>query len=337
MAVPVFLPITNYIYIGERYFNSLKVFLLGSLLSVLIYALAVAGLKLVINHIIALYPEVQHTKQRMLVMLIVVSILSIFIVTAATYIYGLFPLFGTKADLATIGAMVVVAITFDVIFCTVLGVSYLYKQWQNNQQEQEQLKKQSLQLQFNTLKDQVNPGFLFGSLESLTTLIGKNTPEAEKFVDELAKVYRYVLRANKEKLSSLEAELNFLDSYLYLLSNRYEHAILVEVNGLQGQQQKCLPSLSLQRLLDFTLQLAEISMERPLTISIQLKDAERLVYGAKFSPLPGLQPADSRDLSCLQKGYELFGNAPVVKLEHGGNLLAELPLLSQQASLTVHL
>src|SRR4029079_14509846 len=108
------------------------------------------------------------------------------------------------------------------IFCNLLAtslneVSAFVEKWRQVVDEAEQLKKETLQSQLEGLKGQVNPHFLFNSLNSLSSLITDEPEKAEKFLDEMSKVYRYMLRNNEDGLTTLEAEMEFIRSYFHML------------------------------------------------------------------------------------------------------------------------
>ena len=85
-----------------------------------------------------------------------------------------------------------------------------------------------MQSQLEGLKDQVNPHFLFNSLNSLSSLISEDPEKAEKFLDEMSKVYRYLLRTNEEGLTTLESEMQFIQSYFHMLKTRYGDGLDME-------------------------------------------------------------------------------------------------------------
>jgi len=87
-----------------------------------------------------------------------------------------------------------------------------------------------MQSQLLGLKSQINPHFLFNSLNSLSSLINEDEQEAEVFLDEMSKVYRYLLRSNDEELVTLQTELDFIRSYFYLLKTRLGRALELRIN-----------------------------------------------------------------------------------------------------------
>src|SRR5690349_1799179 len=134
--------------------------------------------------------------------------------------------------------------------------------------EKEELKKAHLQSQLDSLKTQVNPHFLFNSINTVISLIPTAPAKAEAFLIELSSVYRYLLQANEKQLTTLQQELQFAHSYFHLMKTRFGDAIrlniLVDEKWLPYQ----LPSLTLQLLLENAVKHNVVSHTRPLTITL---------------------------------------------------------------------
>jgi sensor histidine kinase YesM len=120
------------------------------------------------------------------------------------------------------------------------------------------------------LKSQINPHFLFNSLNSLSSLIDESSEDAEKFLDEMTKVYRYMLR-NEELLVPLEKEMQFIRSYYALLKARYGNGIQLEIDINEACWQALLPPLSLQVIIENAFTQNIVAKNTPLKISSVLK------------------------------------------------------------------
>lgn len=130
------------------------------------------------------------------------------------------------------------------------------------------LQKENLQSQFEVLRQQVNPHFLFNSLNVLTSLIKLEPDLAEQFTEHLSKVYRYVLENKDNDLVSLQTELDFLDAYIFLLNIRFMDKIIVKVDiGEQKRECQILP-LALQLLIENAIKHNSMSKRNPLKIEI---------------------------------------------------------------------
>lgn len=143
-----------------------------------------------------------------------------------------------------------------------------FEKWKATLVENEQLKKEYMQSQLLGLKSQINPHFLFNSLNSLSSLINEDEQEAELFLDEMSKVYRYLLRSNDEELVALQTELDFIRSYFYLLKTRHGRALELHIHAGAADAEKCLPPLTLQMLLEEVFNSNAGTRDHPTVVSI---------------------------------------------------------------------
>ena len=130
------------------------------------------------------------------------------------------------------------------------------------------VQKENLQSQFEVLRQQVNPHFLFNSLNVLTSLIKLEPDLAEKFTEHLSKVYRYVLENKDNDLVSLNTELEFLDAYLFLLNIRFMDKIKVDINITVDKNMYLILPLALQLIIENAIKHNSMSKKNPLTIQI---------------------------------------------------------------------
>jgi hypothetical protein len=145
---------------------------------------------------------------------------------------------------------------------------YYFARLLQAEKETEQLKKENLQTQLDSLKQQVNPHFLFNSLNTLSYLIGEDAEKAEEFLDEMCKVYRYLLRNNENELTTLGTELQFIRSYFHLLKTRYGDCLHLNLAIAPGHEQSLLPTLTLQLLVENAVKHNVIHKDQPLTVHI---------------------------------------------------------------------
>jgi sensor histidine kinase YesM len=130
------------------------------------------------------------------------------------------------------------------------------------------LQKENLQSQYDVLKQQVNPHFLFNSLNVLTSLIKLEPDLAEKFSEQLSKVYRYILENKDNELVDLDTELNFLDAYIFLLNIRFVGKLQVLLNIPNENRNDLIIPLAMQLLIENAIKHNMMSKSRPLTIHI---------------------------------------------------------------------
>lgn len=171
---------------------------------------------------------------------------------------------------------------FIVLVSSAYEAIYFFNQYKIAFLKSEHLKKQQAQQQFEALKNRVNPHFLFNSLTSLSALIGEDPRRAEQFVDELSKVYRYLLRAGRQTTATLWEELQFAASYTFLLKSRFEEGAFSFTSHCPGDPKMPeqyetfdlnLPVLSLQNALDYLVR----TQNTPLHIQVEIiKDQLRI-------------------------------------------------------------
>lgn len=154
---------------------------------------------------------------------------------------------------------------------------YHYAKLRYTEKENEQLEKEKLRAELNQLKGIVNPHFLFNNLNSLSSLIGENPIRAEAFLDELTKVFRYLLKNNQAELTTLGQELQFIQSYYHLLQTRYGSGISLTVRVDKKYEEWLLPPLTLQLLIENAVKHNSLQKENPLEIELTLTTGNRLM------------------------------------------------------------
>jgi LytS/YehU family sensor histidine kinase len=134
--------------------------------------------------------------------------------------------------------------------------------------EKEQLQKLQLQNELEILKNQVNPHFLFNSLNVLSSLISESPEKAEVFVNQLSKVYRYLLQSNQQTWTTLENELEFIRAYGYLLTTRYGNGVQLSIAVDREHYHRELPPLTLQLLVENAVKHNLVHKSTPLHVEI---------------------------------------------------------------------
>ena len=159
---------------------------------------------------------------------------------------------------------------YTVVFIILFFIAGVLRYQRVNQQqaiENEQLKQEKLENELVALKNQINPHFLFNSLNSLNSLIRENK-EATKFVNKLSFMYRYILQSSDRNLVLLKEELKFLDSYIFLIKTRYRNRFEIDIDLSKDLYDENLPPLALQLLVENAVKHNEISESNPLVVKI---------------------------------------------------------------------
>lgn len=159
-----------------------------------------------------------------------------------------------------------------------------FEEWKANLRRKEQLQQNFRQSQLQGLKSQVNPHFLFNSLNSLSSLIEEDAEAAERFLDEMSKVYRYMLRPEAEPLVPLRTEMQFLGSYLHLLKVRFGSSLQTHIDINPESLDQLLPALTLQVIVENAISQNTMSKSRPLAIEIRTNEDDQLVVRHGLNP-----------------------------------------------------
>lgn len=166
------------------------------------------------------------------------------------------------------------AFTYSILLLALFFIGRILRLQVDRQEsriENEHLKQQSLQNELIALKNQIDPHFLFNSLNSLTSLIRDNEP-ATQFVKKLSYMYRYILQSGDSDLVSVKDELKFLESYTYLMCTRYRDRFSIDIQIEDSYLSLEIPPLALQLLVENSVKHNEISETHPLKVSIYSKD-----------------------------------------------------------------
>jgi len=227
-----------------------------------------------------------------------------------------------------------VALVVTVFIAMFMHGKAFLKEWRNSASEAERLKNENLKARFETLKNQVNPHFLFNSLNTLTYLIPEDEDRAVAFVQQLSKVYRYILEIRDEKLIPLSEELKFLDAYIYLLKERFGNNIHVKVNVPEVTLGHKVVPLSLQLLLENAIKHNIISNLKPLMIEVFVEKG-KLIVRNNLQKKNQVMNSTKAGLQNIKNRYSFFSNKKVEVLNTSEYFIVMLPLLRMAQKIKV--
>ncbi|MBZ9630199.1 histidine kinase [Salegentibacter sp. LM13S] len=221
---------------------------------------------------------------------------------------------------------------FPLLFTTIISLFfhliYFYKALQEKKVKEQKIIAGTASAKFDALKNQLDPHFLFNSLNVLSALIDENPEQAQKFTSALSKVYRYVLEQKNKELVDLEEELKFAKTYMDLLKMRFEDAIVFNFPSvLKNPEAKVVP-LSLQLLLENTIKHNTVNSENPLEISI-IEEDRNLVVKNNLQPKAILKRGSGVGLSNIKQRYHLLTDRKI-EIDNSHNVfIVKLPLLTK--------
>ncbi|MFN8347327.1 MAG: histidine kinase [Spirosomataceae bacterium] len=195
------------------------------------------------------------------------------------------------------------------------------------EREKEILEKVNLQSQLEALKQQVNPHFLFNSLNALGSLIEDDPKQAAVFLEELSTVYRYLLRSNDQNLITLAAELDFIHSYTHLLQTRYGAGLQLLIEVEERCKTYQIPPLTLQLLVENAVKHNKILQEAPLTITIATDTLQQLAVTNNLQRKNSRIHSNGVGLNNILTKYKMLGlTLPVIE-EDESRFSVLLPLI----------
>ncbi|MFC5411082.1 sensor histidine kinase [Larkinella bovis] len=193
------------------------------------------------------------------------------------------------------------------------------------------LEKEKTDAQLRAMQAQVNPHFLFNSLNSLSSLIEEEPQRASQFVDQLSMVYRYLLRANDQQLATLSSELEFIRSYFHLLKTRHGDGLSITIRVNPEAMHQLLPPLTLQLLVENAVKHNVISLKKPLTIEILGDETGYLTVRNNLQRKVTRILSNGVGLTTITAYYQKFDHPAPLLTEEDGYFSVTLPLIASSA------
>lgn len=223
------------------------------------------------------------------------------------------------------GTIISEYIIFVIVASIIYAISF-FKAWRTQVRETEQVKGEAMALKYKVLQDQINPHFLFNSLNILGSLIEIDVQKAKEFNRELSLFYRDVLFFKDKDIISLKEEIDFVKKYIYLQQIRFGEALQVDVIANENVEGKVIP-LSLQALVENAIKHNEISKASPLKIVIAISDDYELIVENNLQPKELLEETSKTGLKNLAGRYEFLTGKKMVITNNKNYFRVSLPLI----------
>ena len=326
-----FTVVLNILIFGKQYFSSWGLFILATVITAAatcIDFILCGGVAVILKKRLPLDSQV---KKRLTIMII------IFLIMSGLFLYFLFSgyaliRFYNYSFNQSGFTLAYICLGVLNIFLTFLheGVSR-FERWKANLLETEELKKTVEKSQLLGLKSQVNPHFLFNCLNSLSSLINESGVEAEKFLNQMSKVYRYMLRNDEDLLIKLEKELQFLESYYALLKARYGEGIEMHININEEDKNYLLPPLSLQVILENAFSQNTMQKASPLKIYIRSNNKGSIIIQNNVQRKTVTDAFDyEAGLDNLVSKYRLLNQGQLIITDKKNERTIQLPLINSE-------
>ncbi len=206
---------------------------------------------------------------------------------------------------------------------------YLYAQNKRIILESERLKQHQVKSELQGLRSQVNPHFLFNSLNTLINIIGEDKDLAESFVKKLSNVYRYTLERKDDYLIPMKEELKFIESYIFLQKERFREGLDVRVDISESDNEKFIVPLSLQILFENAIKHNMVSKRSPLRIDVYVEGENKLVVRNNLQRKTQAMPSTKVGLENIRSRYAYFTEDQVEIIENETFFIVKIPLLTE--------
>jgi LytS/YehU family sensor histidine kinase len=190
----------------------------------------------------------------------------------------------------------------------------------------QQLEKEKAQVMYESLKQQLNPHFLFNSLTSLSGLIDTDQRLAGDFLKQMSKIYRYILKSRDSETVKLKEEIEFVQTYISLQQTRFKTGLKVQILVSEEEGQKKIPPVTLQNLVENAIKHNIIDTDSPLIIEM-FTDNGYLVIKNNLQRKRVVETSNKQGLSSLQSLYSYLSSKPVIIEEDAQEFRIKLPLI----------
>jgi len=273
------------------------------------------------------FPGVEQTRNRVSYKLLINIMIMSPSVLVILFVFSYFHIAGYYAKPEDITSMLMVGFSTNIIFETLYEAVYIIEKYKDTILEREMLVQMNLQQEFDNLKGKVNPHFLFNCFNTLSSLISENKELAEKFLDELSKVYRYLLRNNEDGMSTVESEMKFIHSYFQLMRTRHGEGINMNMRIDKKYYSYLVPSLSLQLLVENAVKHNVVSRQSPLSIEIFTTEGKQLVVNNNLNKKIQKEKSTRIGLQNIESKYKLINHDGFQVVDGEKNFMVVLPMI----------
>lgn len=216
----------------------------------------------------------------------------------------------------------------NLLFHLLNTIMFYFTEYKTKWIEAERLKRISAQAELQLVKNQINPHFLFNNLNVLSTLILKNTDEANKFIEEFSKVYRYILNNHDKELVDVKTEVDFIKPYIFLLQKRFSESLKINITINEKYESFYIIPASLQMLIENAIKHNVVSKHKPLVIDIHSNGNNTIVVSNNLQLRDSVEHSTKIGLANIVKRYLLVSGREVKVDKSSNDFTVTLPLLN---------
>ena len=239
-----------------------------------------------------------------------------------SYVLSLIKGWSMENFFSKIGSGAIISLSVGLFVCCIV---FFYTVWRQAIDREQKLREENLKYQYRTLKTQVNPHFLFNSLNTLSEIVYVDAKKADSYIQKLSGIYRYILDNEETDLIPLENEIEFVRQYFDLQKERNENKIQLNIDFENANKFKIVP-ISLQILVENALKHNVISEEKPLIIHIN-GDDKYISISNNIQRKNTLSNSPGTGLSNLKERVKLITGKEVIMNPENNQFIVKLPLI----------
>ncbi len=282
-----------------------------------------------IQYLNRIYPWSKNILKRIPVQLgftvLIAAVIAVLITALANRIQAY-----TDDDIASVFITnVLIYAVVNIIVVSIFEAWIFFIESDRAKQKADNLQEELSQIKFEVLKSQINPHFMFNSLNVLSGLINKDVKKAQQFIDEFSHIYRYVLETIEQPVATLAKELDFTRSYLFLQQIRYGNDLSYSINISAGLLELLLPPLSLQVVLENATKHNIVNEKKPLQIEIY-NEGRVLIIKNNIQPKISKGVSTGLGLKNLVKRYSMISAEEPEFTVETSHYIAKLPLINPE-------
>ena len=322
-----------FIYV-DNLFEYASKFIIGSFWGMLIFTTQWIGHAYLQTQISKRFSWIEQPFQRLFLTILSVVIYGVvgflIIQSLMTYIvFGQIPTYVLNFDFE----YWLLPASISLVISIILAAFGFYIRLKKSIEDKEKLKREMLSYKYEVLKNQINPHFMFNSLNVLSDLVLEDPNAAVKFIHEFSDIYRYVLDSREKELVPLKEEVEFIEKFIFLLKMRFENKLEIDLNIPSNEEELIVP-LSLQLLVENAVKHNEISSANPLKISLKRLNNQIIITNPiKLKTyLSALENKDSKKIGLknLQQQFSFFSDIEPIISENEGLFTVKIPILKKQ-------
>jgi two-component system LytT family sensor kinase len=271
--------------------------------------------------------EMRQTRPRLILQVLALVSLVVAFTLSVFWMYDQAGLLGYRWYKADVQLGLALTLGLSFLVETLYEADHTFTRYRESAEELRKLEQLAEYQEFESLKSLVNPHFLFNCFNALSSLIAEDPQRAIRFLDELSKVYRYLLLSNQQALSPLENEIDFIRSYFQLLKTRYGDALELDIDVPPHYSRYHIPSLSLQLLVENAVKHNIVSNDQPLAIDIFTTEGDQLIVSNNLQRKLVNAASARIGLENIKMKYQLLRRQGFQIIEDEKNFTVALPLV----------